>query len=85
MSDKMASTVEDEEDVKRLFELVDGFLVKMLTKLLEKHKEGYRGWENSDNKVEFEKRLFNHALNGDMVDAANFAAFIWNIDRGEEE
>jgi hypothetical protein len=67
---------------KALSKLVDDFTVQMKAKLDIKHRNGWTGWDNMDER-DVRYRLGEHAIramlgDGDQeVDIANFCAFLW--------
>ena len=63
-------------DKEQLIDLVDAFALSMKAKLMKKHREGFYGWK-SIRKDYALRSLHRHLEKGDMVDVANFAAFIW--------
>lgn len=67
-------------EIKALDELVDDFADAMKKKLHKKYHEGQRGWQEWGNKQGYMRKLLIHYLNEEMIDAANYAAFIWNIE-----
>uniref|UniRef100_A0A6M3LW02 Uncharacterized protein n=1 Tax=viral metagenome TaxID=1070528 RepID=A0A6M3LW02_9ZZZZ len=80
-------------DVKKIFEnkelreldkLVDAFAEAMKSKLISafyvEPPHDYC-WRNPENKNKLLARLIANASDGDMVDAANYAAFLWGIDK----
>jgi len=65
-----------------LDELVDEFCVAMKTRLYEKFKAGYTGWDTDDVedlilKMQTKAEPIN-PTETDLVDVANLAAMIWN-------
>ena len=74
----------DTAELKALDDLVDEFAKEMKEKLHRKFYQRWTGWRAKYNKEEFEKKLFHHAVEGQMVDTANFAAFIWKIKGGRD-
>ena len=75
----------DDVEVSALQHLVDDFSDAMETKLIEKHHQGYRGWNNPANKDMIAKSLKEHVERGtdEYVDIANLAAMMWNFERME--
>lgn len=74
------------EDDKALTALVDEFAAEMKLKLLAKRREGNWGWDNPENRDKIEHGLFAHLKRpGQWIDVANYAAFLWNIDRHPEQ
>lgn len=74
------------EDDKALTALVDEFAAEMKLKLLAKRREGNWGWDNPENRDKIEHGLFAHLKRpGQWIDVANYAAFLWNIDRQPEQ
>jgi len=70
-------------EIQALEEMVDAFVKEMKAKLRKKYMEGFTGWDDPVwvENGETLTRLIDHAKeeNPDMVDVANFAAFIWNV------
>lgn len=60
---------------------VDDFATEMKEKLKAKYFNGYHGWDDEEWTPEMIRTaLIDHLYkpNGDMVDVANFAMFMWN-------
>lgn len=80
---------EDEEvQEKALNTLVDAFAAEMKAKLLQKMREGYRGWDDHGLSTKLGLGLRNHAQRAiveedpeQLVDVANLAAMLWNMER----
>jgi hypothetical protein len=69
-------------EIKALHHLVDMFSKEMKIKLERKYwREGYSGWDNEGNKQYIKKLLTQHIEKADMVDVANLAAFLWNMEQ----
>ena len=60
--------------------LKNKFFTEMSDKITKKLIEGERGWDNPEIKEALKKSLLHHIEKGDMVDVANIAMFIWNIE-----
>ena len=75
---------QDTAERHKLLDLVQEFATAMTSKLLYKHEQGYRGWDDPKQIPYLEKKLVTHVgrlLDGDLyqaVDIANIAAFIWS-------
>ena len=64
-----------------LCKLVDAFASEMKKKLLQSLDRGKSGWDDSSwERKDALSQLAEHIKKGDMVDVANFAAFIWNME-----
>lgn len=57
--------------------LVDAFAQEMKNKLHKAEEKGRFGWDTDSSEV-LMRLLVEHIEKGDMVDVANFAAFLWN-------
>ena len=76
----MAYTKEEVEELQKLDRLVDKFSVEMKKKIFAKFDAGWRGgWDDRANKERMKLKILGNASKGDMVDVANYAAFIWNM------
>ena len=53
------------------------FSREMYQKLCLKDDAGWSGWDCEQHTNRFKEQLVLHALRGQWVDAANFAAFLW--------
>lgn len=64
------------------------FSAEMLTKLIEKAAEGYRGWDNSEDKdllvSKFLKHVFKPLSKENLIDIANLAMFLWLMERSKD-
>ena len=64
---------------KALNALVDAFAEAMTAKLLEKCRRGSGGWDDPEWSVhDIVGRIREHIEKGDVIDVANFCAFLWN-------
>jgi len=76
-------------EVRELNKAVTVFSKEMKTKLQAKRGEGWYGWDCPAYKLNMIHKLQQHVTRlvlGDVsqaVDIANFAMFLWNIDRQE--
>lgn len=77
---------------KALCALVDAFAAEMKEKLLLKEAHGWKGWRQKRYRGNFQRRLVDHAMRAftqddgrQLVDVANFAAFLWHIDKRPTE
>lgn len=77
---------------KALCALVDAFAEQMKEKLLQKESLGWTGWRQKDFKPDFQRRLVDHAMRAfvekddlQLIDVANFAAFLWHIAKRPTE
>jgi hypothetical protein len=82
MSGKFGLDTQDIE-ILRLTELVDEFASSMKSKLVQKAREGWCGWDKSENLESIRERLSDHVKRGDlqMIDVANLAMMVWHITR----
>jgi hypothetical protein len=67
-------------EVQDLFNMVNRLAFAMKEKLEQKSLEGYDGWDNPDLRNELLIKMLEHLKRGDMLDAINFAAFVWNME-----
>ena len=77
--DPKYSTGEDRhsEDLRALTKAVDDFCLKMKDKLIYKHLQGRRGWDDPQwSRADILQALKEHIDKGDPVDIANFAMFL---------
>ena len=61
--------------------VVNAFAKKMKAKFRRKFVKGFSGWDNKDEKKYLVESLRQHAQEYDMVDVANLAAMIWNLEQ----
>ncbi len=61
---------------------VEEFAREMRMKLFDKTDQGYVGWADKTciSPDELREKLKEHIDKGDMVDVANFAMMIWNME-----
>lgn len=59
--------------------LLDMFVKEMGTKIFTKLQEGYVGWDDLGNANILRKKLLTNFENGDMIDVAALAMFLWNL------
>jgi hypothetical protein len=69
----------EEKALKALFR---EFSKAMADKLYKKFCAGHIGWDDAKCLPFLKQALRVHVEKGDMVDVANFAAMIWNIESG---
>ena len=58
---------------------VDKFAEAMKRKLLLKAREGWTGWNHAAFGRRCREKLRDHIPDGDPIDVANFAMFLWNL------
>lgn len=67
----------------------EAFALEMRAELFDKVDEGYSGWAGQSDSLpgELMEKLKVHVDKGDMVDVANFAMMIWNLQpiKGEPQ
>lgn len=68
------------EETIALYTVVSRFNQIQKHKLLRKYAEGKRGWDDPSLLQPLKDSLAEHVRKGDMVDVANIAMFIWNIE-----
>ena len=81
------------KDVDKLMQCVDEFAVEMKSKLLDKHIEGWKGWDDPEYMdaiklgmiTAVNKQQKNPMTAGQEVDIANFAMFLWNLNQQTKE
>ena len=62
-----------------LYGLVDDFAEQMKLRLSKKLEDGKAGWDDDEWPVEdIARQMVEQAEEGDPIDTANFAAFLWN-------
>ena len=66
--------------------LVDAFALEMKKKLYKQYVKGYHGWDDPEMKALLETKLNEHVQRGEeqMVDVANLAAMLWNMEQGAD-
>lgn len=75
----------DVDETIALYTAVFRFSQVMKHKLLKKYGEGKRGWDDPTILEFLKKSLAEHVAKGDMVDVANLAMFIWNIEYNQKK
>lgn len=73
------------DEVQELFDMVNRLSAAMKEKLEIKYFEGYTEWNNPEFKADLIISMLEHLKKGDMLDAINLAAFIWNMEKVEGE
>ena len=73
----------ENEELRELAKVINEFMEAVKSRLIVEFEEGKKGymWRDPANRDELLARLIANAADGDMVDVAAFAAFLWNIDR----
>lgn len=59
---------------------IDEFAIAMKQKMAAKASCGWRGWNSGDYRQAFQEALLRHVVDGDPVDVANYAMFLWNLN-----
>ena len=72
-------------NVETLSELVAKGAQQMLLKLKEKQEEGRSGWDDQTNYRGMWQQLELHASRRDWIDVANFALFLWNLEKQNKD
>ena len=74
---------ETQEEINRLDQAVDDFASEMKARLREQAMNGYRGWDDPENYQRIVEMMVKHAAvaEGEEVDAANLAMFLWSLRR----
>jgi len=77
---------ETQEEIDRLYEVVDDFATEMKARLREQAMKGYRGWDEPENYERILQMMLKHAAvgEGEEVDAANLAMILWSLRRRGE-
>jgi len=70
-----------ERAIQNLYNIVDEFSKEMKAKLLQKYKEGYRGYDAPKNIVTMQCRLRKNFRDEDYIDVANLAMFLHNLQK----
>lgn len=74
-----------EAEKEKLDKLVDSFAAEMKKKLHEKLKKGITGWDSREFKIQFTHRVLDNLLEKKMVNVANYAAMLWNLEEQEKK
>lgn len=61
------------------------FCGQMFLDVLRAEQEGKKGWDSEECRAGMLHDLMEHVENGRWIGAANFCAFMWNLDRVAEE
>jgi hypothetical protein len=70
----------NQEEKEAISNVLGVFSQAMMDKLIKKVNSGQKGWNYSGLLPDLKKSLKDHLEKGDMVDVANLAMFIWNIE-----
>jgi len=60
----------------RIYTWLGRFMVEMERRIIEKDRDGWRGWDTIAEKA-LKDRLINNAKRGDWIDVANLAMMLW--------
>lgn len=71
----------EQAELQALDALVNKFAEAMKKRLREKYYEGRRDWDDPRYAIGMMDALEAHATDGKWVDAANFAAMLWNMEQ----
>ena len=71
-------------ELNAIDKMVDVFSEAMKAKFRKKYLEGYTGWDDKSLRIWIEKKLPEHVGKGDMVDVANLAAMLWNMEQPDK-
>jgi hypothetical protein len=67
---------------RALCALVEAFAARMESELLERlRRGGCHGWDDPTWRDYLRNSLAEHVHKGDLVDVANIAAFLWNMEQ----
>lgn len=71
--------LDTQQEIERLFQVVDEFQTEMKARLREQAIKGYRGWDDPDHYRDVCQMMLAHASvsPGQEVDAASLAMFLW--------
>lgn len=68
-------------EIEALDALVDAFAMRMKAKLRQKALAGYTGWDDPTLRPGILASLRLHVGKGEMIDVANIAAMLWNMEQ----
>lgn len=75
-----ARDIRDLKDDRQADELGTArFAAAMLEKLDQKRREGIGGWNRMDNEHDLWDMIYAHVYKGDVLDVANLAMMVWNL------
>lgn len=63
-------------ELDSLYRLIDNFSTAMKERLKDKYQDGWDGWSNLEDS-DIQLRCIKNIIEGDAVDAANLAAFLF--------
>lgn len=75
----------EKDELIELHDLVTEVSHQMKTRLVEKYYAGYRGWDDPNLREQLKGRALDKILEGDFIDAMNFCAMCYNIDKIKAE
>ena len=72
---------ETQEEIDRLYQVVDNFSTEMKARLREQAIKGCRGWDDPAYYQQITEMMMEHAAvsQGQEVDAANLAMILWYL------
>ena len=75
---------ETQQEIERLYRVVDEFSTEMKARLREQAIKGYRGWDDPVNYRQMVEMMMKHTSvsSGQEVDAANLAMILWYLRQG---
>jgi hypothetical protein len=75
-------------ELQELRQLVKEFSGEMESRLISKYREGWHGWDSSDYLDSILTRMVENALHAklhrdsqSLIDTANLAMMVWNLER----
>lgn len=78
-TDFVSEEAKNKAQAEALGALLDVFVKEVGSKIFTKLQEGYSGWDDPANANVMRKKLLTNFENGDMVDVAALAMFLWNL------
>lgn len=72
------------QDIEPLLKQVDDFAAAMKQRLIEKHEDGWTGWDDDMLRSHFLRQVTMRSVSGRadrVIGAANFLMMVWGIDQ----
>lgn len=69
------------KEQNKIIDCMGEFTAEMLKKILKKQRQGYSGWDNQDCAAYMQRQLTKHTKEGDYLDVANIAMFLWKLEQ----
>ena len=80
-TDFITESARKEAEQLALAQLLSSFTDAMASKVMQKVEKGYVGWDQPQIASVLEQKLTENLQKGDMIDVANLAMMLWNLQQ----